>query len=80
MRVIKLLYNPIIRIIIISPSTTEGVNLMNVRQVHVLEQHWNYVRIKQVIGRAIRQCSHKDLPLNDRNVKIFNYTYLGSSG
>ena len=31
------------------------------------------MRIKQVIGRAIRQCSHQDLPINERHVKIFNY-------
>ena len=63
----------LLNIIVISPAMTEGVNLANVRQVHVMEPHWNHVRIKQVIGRAIRQCSHQNLPLKDRHVKIFQY-------
>ena len=63
----------IIRIIIISPSGTEGINLKNVRQVHILEPYWNYVRIDQVIGRSIRQGSHNDLPKEKRNVNIYKY-------
>ena len=62
-----------IKIIIISPTTSEGVNLSNIRQVHIIEPHWNQSRIEQVMGRAIRQCSHADLPMNDRHVKIFKY-------
>ena len=33
----------------------------------------NSSRIQQVIGRGIRYCSHKDLPLEERNVQIFIY-------
>lgn len=66
-------YGKLLNVIIISPAMTEGVNLANVRQVHVMEPHWNHVRIKQVIGRAIRQCSHRDLPLKERHVKIYQY-------
>ena len=33
-------------------------------------------RIEQIIGRAIRTCSHKDLPFKDRNVEIFLYGSL----
>ena len=63
----------IMNIILISPAMTEGVNLSNVRQVHILEPHWNDVRIKQIIGRSIRQCSHRDLPISDRHVMIYRY-------
>jgi len=62
-----------IKIILISPAGSEGISLSNVRQVHILEPYWNEVRMEQVIGRAIRQCSHKDLPLNERYVDIFRY-------
>lgn len=63
----------IIKIILISPAGSEGISLMNVRQVHILEPYWNEVRIEQVIGRAIRQCSHKLLPIKDRVVEIYRY-------
>ncbi len=36
----------------------EGINLVGVRQVHILEPWWNNVVDRQVIGRAIRICSH----------------------
>ena len=46
---------------------------MNVRQVHILEPYWNEVRNEQVIGRAKRQCAHKNLPLKDRHIDIYRY-------
>jgi superfamily II DNA or RNA helicase len=63
----------IIKVILFSPAGTEGISLMNVRQMHITEPYWNEVRIRQMIGRAIRQCSHKDLPLNERHVIIYRY-------
>ena len=65
-----------IRIILISPAGSEGISLRNVRQVHVMEPYWNEVRIEQLIGRAIRQCSHKDIPIDERNVEIFRYNAI----
>jgi superfamily II DNA or RNA helicase len=68
----------IIRVILISPAGSEGISLMNVRQVHVLEPYWNEVRIEQLIGRAVRQCSHKMLPMEERKVDIFRYISVRS--
>lgn len=63
----------LIKIILISPAGSEGISLLNVRQVHVLEPYWNEVKINQLIGRAIRQCSHSDLPMEERYVDIYRY-------
>lgn len=63
----------LIKIILVSSAGSEGISLNNVRQVHVMEPYWNEVRIEQLIGRAVRQCSHKDLPMNDRIVDIYRY-------
>ena len=49
-----------IKIIMISPAGAEGISLENVRQVHIMEPYWHEVRIEQMIGRAIRLCSHKN--------------------
>ena len=68
----------IIRIILISPAGSEGISLMNVRQVHVMEPYWNEVRIEQLIGRAVRQCSHKALPMEQRKVDIYRYLAVRS--
>jgi superfamily II DNA or RNA helicase len=69
----------LIKIILGSPSIKEGVSLLRVSQVHILEPYWNLSRMSQIIGRAIRYCSHKDLPKRRREVDIFLYlaTYPG---
>ena len=72
-------YGKYIKIIMISPAGAEGINLNNVRQVHILEPYWNEVRIEQVIGRAVRFCQHKDLPLEERKVDIFRYKMIKSN-
>jgi hypothetical protein len=62
-----------IRIMMGSPSVKEGVSFKRVRQVHILEPYWNMSRILQIIGRAIRFCSHRDVPRAQRNVEVFLY-------
>ena len=73
-------YGKYCKIIMISPAGTEGISLSNVRQVHILEPYWNEVRIEQVIGRAVRFCQHKDLPLEERKVDIFRYKMVRKNG
>ena len=51
----------------------EGIDLHNVRQVHIIEPYWNPVRLKQVRGRAVRVNSHRKLPKADRTVDIYTY-------
>nr|URM62179.1 ATP dependent helicase [Mimivirus sp.] len=61
------------KIIMLSPSATEGIQLLNIRQEHIMEPYWTEVRIQQVMGRGIRQCSHRDLPMSERVVNIYRY-------
>ena len=72
-------YGKYCKIILLSPSGAEGINLSNVRQVHIIEPYWNEVKLEQVIGRAIRLCQHKDLPLNERVVDIYRYIMIRSN-
>ncbi len=73
-------YGKYCKIIMISPAGAEGINLNNVRQVHVVEPYWNEVRIEQVIGRALRFCQHKDLPQEERKVDVFRYKMVRKNG
>ena len=63
----------IIKLMMITSSGAEGINLRNCRFVHIVEPYWNKVRLEQVIGRARRICSHQDLPEELRTVKVFVY-------
>lgn len=62
-----------IKVILISKTGSEGIDLTNIRQVHIMEPWYNMNRIEQIIGRAVRNCSHKSLPFKERNVQIFLY-------
>lgn len=69
-----------IKIVVGSPVMSEGITLKNVRQVHILEPSWNMSRINQIIGRAVRNYSHHDLPPVDRTVEIYKYVSVYSKG
>uniref|UniRef100_A0A6C0EWU8 SNF2 N-terminal domain-containing protein n=1 Tax=viral metagenome TaxID=1070528 RepID=A0A6C0EWU8_9ZZZZ len=60
-----------VKVIIISKSGTEGLDFKNIRQTHILEPWYNINLIEQTIGRAVRNCSHKNLEFEKRNVQIF---------
>jgi superfamily II DNA or RNA helicase len=68
-----------IKVMLVSPAGAEGLDLANVRQVHITEPYWNEVRIFQMTGRAIRMCSHKDLPMNERIVDVYRYKSIRKS-
>ena len=60
-----------IKVIFMSPVAGEGLNIYNVREIHLLEGWYHFNRIDQIIGRGIRNCSHKNLPIEYRNVTVF---------
>lgn len=67
-----------VKIMMVSPAGAEGLSLENVRQVHIMEPYWHEVRITQMIGRAVRYCSHKNLPRSERHVDVYRYKSVRS--
>jgi hypothetical protein len=63
----------LVKVMLVSPAGAEGLSLESVRQVHIMEPYWHEVRITQMIGRAVRYCSHKYLPQSERHVDIYRY-------
>jgi hypothetical protein len=68
----------VIKVFMITSSGSEGINLRNTRYVHLMDPYWHPVRSEQVIGRARRICSHKDLPLPLQTVEVFVYLMIFS--
>ena len=66
-------YGEIIKILMITASGSEGINLKNTRFVHLMESYWHSVRLEQVIGRARRICSHNKLEKQFQTVEVFLY-------
>jgi superfamily II DNA or RNA helicase len=65
-----------IKLVLGSKVMNEGISLHNVSTVQILDVYFNFGRIDQVIGRAIRWCSHYNL-MSESNpfpkVKVFKY-------
>ena len=68
-----------IKFILGSKVMNEGISLRNVSEVHILDVYFNFARVEQVIGRAIRFCSHYKL-MNENNifpiVKVYKYAVV----
>lgn len=61
----------VVKVVLISQAGSEGIDFKNIRQIHVIDPWYNMSRIEQIIGRAVRNCSHIQLDFNKRNVGIF---------
>jgi superfamily II DNA or RNA helicase len=61
----------------------EGISLANVSEVHILDAYFNFGRIDQVVGRAIRSCFHYKL-MSETNVypivNIYKYVVAIENG
>jgi superfamily II DNA or RNA helicase len=60
-------------LLLVNKIAAEGLDLKCVRHVHILEPFWNYARIEQVIGRAVRYKSHERLPPEEHKVQPYVY-------
>lgn len=61
----------VIKVVIVSKVGTEGIDFKRIREVHIMEPWFNLNRTEQIIGRAVRTCSHIDLPPAERNVTVY---------
>lgn len=84
MNIIKNVFNNVnnvdgrdIKFVLGSKVMNEGISLYNVKEVHILDAYFNFGRIDQVIGRAIRYCSHYKL-MSETNVypEVNVYKYV----
>lgn len=69
-------YGEEIKVFLGTRTVSEGLDFKRLREVHILQPWFNISRHEQIIGRAIRNCSHRDLPIEHRNVEIFQYAAI----
>lgn len=60
-------------VLLLSSAGSESITLKQTRQVHIMEPHFNDAKINQVIGRAVRYQSHKNLPKDQQLVHIYRW-------
>ena len=73
-------YGHIIKVIVGGVNMREGINLKNVRSVHIMNPWHNLIQIEQTIGRASRLCSHAGLDVDEMNVRVFKYADIPPQG
>lgn len=66
-------YGERLQIIIGSERIALGYDIKNVRREHIITGHWNMSSLDQAKARGYRFGGHEDLPLADRNIKIFSH-------
>ena len=61
----------------------EGITLRNIKEIHILDVHYNLGKVDQVIGRGIRFCTHYNI-INEDNpfpkVEIYKYVISVKDG
>jgi hypothetical protein len=61
----------IIKVLLITKSASEGLDLKNIREIHIMEPWYNLNLIEQTIGRGVRRNSHIMLDEKYRNTTIY---------
>ena len=72
-----------IKFILGSKVISEGVSMNNVSEVHILDVYFNFGRVDQVVGRAIRRCSHYNIMSKDNpypEVHVYKYAIMLETG
>ena len=62
-----------VKVLLVSSSGSEGLDLKGTKLTQVLEPHFNKAKIKQVTGRGARMGSHKHLPKEEQNMEVEHY-------
>jgi superfamily II DNA or RNA helicase len=68
-----------IKIIIGSNVASEGLDLKNIRSIHVIDPWYHLKRLEQIIGRGIRYCSHKDLLQEQNDTTVYLYSSINKN-
>ena len=69
-----------VKVVMISQAGSEGIDFKCIRQVHILDPWYNMSRLEQIIGRAVRNKSHCQLPFSQRNVEIYMHSSIQDEG
>jgi len=67
-----------VKVILACGVAAEGIDFKCVREVHLLDPWYHSNKVRQIIGRASRNCSHALLPVSERNVTVYLHAALPS--
>jgi superfamily II DNA or RNA helicase len=62
-----------IKVLLITDAGSEGINVLECNNIHIVESGTKENRTRQAIGRVIRYKSHINLPKNKQYVNVWRY-------
>lgn len=71
-------YGDIVKVVIATKKSFKGVDLRNVRYLHLMDPLVNFRDFVQFVGRGPRYCSHASLPPSQRFVEVILYRLMDS--
>lgn len=72
-----------LKLVLGSKVMNEGISLKNVAETHILDVHYTLGKVDQVVGRAIRHCSHYNMINDDYRfpeVNVYKYAVVLDKG
>ena len=69
-----------INVLVVTSAGSEGLDLKETKNVIVLDPPWHPAGLNQIIGRAVRYESHKNLPKHERIVNIYKMIMVVEPG
>ena len=68
----------VVKVVLGSSVSAEGLDFKCIREIHMLDPWYHLNKVEQIVGRAIRNCSHVALPSSQRNVTVFHHVGTNS--
>lgn len=72
------IYGDLTRFLVIDSKFTEGIDVFDIKYIHILQRPKSKALLSQIIGRGTRLCGQKGLPFTDGvgwPLHIFQYEY-----
>lgn len=78
-RDIEIIRGQRVKVVFGTSVSTEGIDFKGIREIHMLEPWYHMNKVEQIVGRAVRHCSHMALPPNARNVTLYHHVTMPPS-
>ena len=62
-----------LKVLLITEAGSEGINVLECNNIHIVESSTKENRTRQAIGRVIRYKSHEKLPKDEQYVNVWRY-------
>jgi hypothetical protein len=63
----------VIKVVLGTSVAVEGIDFKFIREIHMIEPWYHLNKVAQILGRAVRNCSHINIEPSKRNVTMYHH-------